>query len=668
MGIRTYQKDHLKELALPLVSVPSPELEQTVDSENPYIFWTKHPKNPMRVNLEIFRDGEQQRATPGGSWSGAISGRPELIAQLLPVLKELIEFAAVNTVEKYYHSFRTWWRIFDSVDVNYTKVESVADLSEIHRQYAVDQGIHRLAFSNFVRVVNLVRLALGLPQLHWFAPERRTGKRYLPPEWQTKAIRLKLKHEWFAILFRWDRAAELRDGEVPVDADEQRLLTNYQRFDAAYALIEPAIPRSAELWGELPSWKFRESGFSISDMLRGRFPDAYDIRIAFHLCLATTGWNPAVLIGLDVNDSFIETHPKDPKRYLMRGYKERGQSEQMTEGLLSSRGSAGMILKCVMEKSAPLRVKVDKDLAEKRTELSELKKSGATTDVQDAAKVELLRLQRLARSPWLYVSSKSGIDALDSKSFHRRLGGERKGSFVQDVVEDLNRTQASDRQITAITASDFRDAFAAYAYQVSGGMVLFVMKALGHRRPSTTQRYLDNTLLNERSQSLYSTFSGALWHEIKIHGRVDPTILARWSRDGEPTAEDRRRLEEYRALKRSRIGVGCKNPTSPPKKIAPAFRSDGVSKCNVQRCTLCVENAVIFPDSLDGLCKRLCELEYIQKNISVSAFLESSFGEEMDNTRIALACFDTGAVESAMKKWAEAIAQGRYRVIDLEGL
>lgn len=665
MGIRIYEKDHLKELAAPLVLVKPTETELDNDAANDYIFWTQHPNSPVRVNLEVFRDGEKQRAAPGGSWSGAMSGRPKLIAQLAPVLKELIEFAAHNTVEKYYHSFRAWWRIFDSVDAKYTKVETVADISEIHRQYAVDQGIHRLAFSNFVRVVNLARLAQGLPQLHWFAPERQTGKRYLPPDWQTKAIRLKLKHEWFAILFRWDRAEQLLAGNPPADSEEERLLTNYQRFNASYSLVEPVIPHSAKLWGELENWEFSARGLSIPDMLRGSFPDAYDIRIAFHLCLATTGWNPAVLIALDVTKPFIETHPKDPRRYLMRGFKDRGQSEQITEGLLSSRGSAGMILKLLIAKTELLRVEVKRDLDKKSLEFKALKKSGAASDVLDATKKENLRLQRLSRSPWLYVNAKGGIAALDSASYHRRLNREKTGSFVQEVVEELNLTQSADRQITAISASDFRDAFAAYAYQVSGGMVLFVMKALGHRRPSTTQRYLDNTLLNESSQNLYRTFSGALWHEIKIHGRVDPTILARWSRDGEPTEGDRQRLEDYRDLKRSRIGVGCKNPENPPPRIAPNFQPGGTSKCNVHRCTLCVENAVIFPDSLDGLCKRLTELEDIQKNISVSAFLESSFGEEMENTRMALECFAPADVEAALQKWREAIAQGRHRVMDL---
>lgn len=667
MGIRTYKKDHLKELASILVEVETSNVTASRLSNDDYNFWTRHPKRPTQVRLEIFRDGEVQRATPGGSWSGALSGRPKLIAQLAPVLKELVEFASNNTVEKYYHSFRQWWRIFDALDRKIKPVETVADISEIHRQYAIDQGMHRLAFSNFIRVVNLVRLSEGLPQLHWFAPERREGKRYLPPEWQTKAIRLKIKHEWFAILFRWDRANELLAGSIPADTEEERLLANYQRFSALYSPSEPLIPSSAKLWGELANWEFSARGFNIPDMLRGSFPDAYDIRIAFHLCLATTGWNPAVLLDLDIDKPFVELHPKDPRRYLMRGFKARGKSEQITEGLLSSRASAGMILKRLMEQTKSLRVELNRALDAKVKEYKLLQKSNVGSDALDRAKKELVKLEQTACSPWLYATANSGIGALDASSYHRRLDREKTGSFVQEVVEALNLTQASDRQVTAITASDFRDAYAAYAYQVSGGMILFVMKALGHRRLSATQRYLDNTLLNENSQNLYRTFSNALWHEMRIHGRVDPTILSRWSRDGEPTDNDRKRLEDYRSLRRSRIGVGCKDPTNPPNRIAPNFQTSGASKCNVHRCTLCVENAVIFPDSLDGLCKRQAELEFIQRTISVTAFLESSFEEELDNTRVALNCFAPSEVETTLQIWRGSIADGRHRVIDLEG-
>lgn len=669
MGIRQYKKDHLRELAAPLTAVHTQEKPEDSNPESAMLFWTRHSKRPTLVNLTLFRDGEAQRASPGGTWSGSFTGRPILIEQLAPVLKALVEYASPQTVDKYLHSLRAWWRILDTVDALGSKpVDSVMDLSELHRQRALDEGIHRLAFSNFVRLVNLVRLAKKVTQLHWFAPDRKIKNRYLPPEWQTRAIRFRLKHEWFRTLTRWERADELMIGSAPLNPDEENLLRNYIRFKAAQSAIGGEIPRSNELWEGQPGWKFADQGYSITDMLRGFYPDAYDVRVAFHLCLANTGWNPSVLLDLDVNDDFFEPHPKDSTRYLMRGFKARGESEQVTEGLVKSRGSAGMVIQQLMQLTKPLRSQLQRLASELFSAYEELKSNGAPANELNRAKAEFLRVQRHARSVWLYVSAQRGIAALDNASFHRSLSRKKTGSFVTDIVEKLNETQPSDRQISAITATDFRDAFAAYAYSISGGMVLYVMKALGHKRPRTTQDYLNNSLLNEEGQRLYRTFSNALWSEIKIHGRVDPTILAKWSRDGIVTDTERRRLDEYRALKRSRIGVGCKDPTAPPPRIAPDFIPDGISLCPVQRCTLCFENAVIFPESLPGLAKRFVELEHIKRNISVSAYLESSFGEELENTGMALGCFDPAEVQQNVQYWEAEIAQGRHFICDLEGV
>jgi hypothetical protein len=194
------------------------------------------------------------------------------------------------------------------------------------------------------------------------------------------------------------------------------------------------------------------------------------------------------------------------------------------------------------------------------------------------------------------------------------------------------------------------------------------MKALGHKSLRSTQVYLDNTLLNEQSVKLYQAFSNAMWTEIKVHKRLDPTVIAKFSRDGEASDEQCQRLAMYRSLRRSRIGVGCKDPAHPPSHIAPNFRADGKALCHVQRCTLCLEHAVIFPDSLPGLCKRLAELRFIKGRMSAVAFIESSFGEETENTELALAAFDPDAVADQLREWEGCINDGLHRVVELDGL
>jgi hypothetical protein len=170
------------------------------------------------------------------------------------------------------------------------------------------------------------------------------------------------------------------------------------------------------------------------------------------------------------------------------------------------------------------------------------------------------------------------------------------------IVERINEHRSlSDGNIPWVKASDFRDIFAEYVYRVSGGSVLAVQKALGHRSPFTTSKYLDNKIINAASARTFVTYTNEMWSMCFSSGQLDHTVLRQILEREHITPEQRLRLAEYRKLKKSRIGVGCKDPTNPPARIAPQFKPNGQTLCTVQRCTLCIENAVIAPESLDGL-------------------------------------------------------------------
>lgn len=678
MGIRRYKKDHLRELAPALVEVPAEVLHPAGD--NPLVFWTRH-KHPTLVNLHVFADGED--GVPEGTRSSnkpsrPFTGRSLLIAELAPALRALLEYAAPRTVSQYLQALRDWWRLFDTVERDAAKpgvapapVQSVENIGELHRQRAFDDNMDRGGFGSVLAAVNIVRKTKGMRQLLWQRPEPKPRTRPLPPEWQVREVRLALKHGWFATLDRWQTADELLAGRAPTDEEERRRLMNYTAFDVARARAAHPRPSAVQIWNGMSPTTFGNRGFSVPDMLRGRYPDAEDIRYAFHLCLASTGWNPAVLLALDANSAFIETHPKDPTRYLLRGYKARSRSEQHTEGLYKSQGSAGVILQTLVSRTAPLREQLRKELAGQEAAYQRMLLERVSSAALDEQRKVVAKLRIGVSSLWLYVTPSLDeivwLDPHDS-SYSRGVNQGDRTSFLDGLVARLNAHRPEDRKLVALKAGDFRDAFAAYAYRISGGMILYVMKALGHKSLSSTQVYLDNTLLNDQSVQLYQTFSNALWSEIKVHKRLDPTLIAKCSRDGDASAADRERLERYRSLRRSRIGVGCKDPTRPPSRIAPNFRADGKAMCHVHRCMLCLEHAVIFPDSFPGLAKRLAELRAIRRRMSVVAFLESSFGEEMENTELALRGFDTEAVTAQVREWEGRIGDGSHRVVDLDGL
>jgi hypothetical protein len=681
MGIRASNntKDHLRHPgsvpALALVVSPSPP----TSTEDSLRFETSHIDKPCFVDLTVFKEGEFQPSKKGGNWAGPFKGRPELIAELLPAIRDQWAPLAEKSVEQYLASLRAWWRLFDALEATASApaiLTSTTQLSDLHRQCALDKGMRRMVFGNFLRLANTTRTALGLRPLHWQSPEDKAGNSHLPPTWQTDHVRRALKHRWFAALDRWALADELRQQGASLapqmpssDPERARLLRNYVHFDVVVASSRHPRPAKEALWESVSKKVFYRKGYSVGDMLRGRYPDGDDIRAAFHLCLATTGWNAAVLLSLDVDEPFIESHPKDPGRYIMRGTKWRaGGTEQVSEGLFKTQGSAGVVLRTLIARTAPLREQLRRELQACNVRFVELKSdaSGRSAEL-DQVRRRITALEQGARSPWLFASQASvDIQWLTDNDFAKSVE-KLTASYIGDLIVNLNRHQPEDRQLTRLTASDLRDAYAVNAYHASSGSILSVMKALGHRQPRSTQVYLNNTLLREEHRKLFGTFSAGLWQEMATNGRVDPTILAKLSRDGVATTEQRERLRNYRTIMLSRIGVGCKDPLNPPRHIAPDFVPDGKVMCHVQRCTLCVEHAVILPESLPGLCKRLAELRDLRSRMGVGAFQESSFLEEMDNTELALQAFDAAEVERNITDWSGRIASGTHRVIEFDG-
>jgi hypothetical protein len=483
-------------------------------------------------------------------------------------------------------------------------------------------------------------------------------------------VRFELKQRWYETLARWDRADLLLKGERPLTKAEARLKKNYERFRQTTQEFKTARPSAAQLYRGLSVDQFYAASFSTNEMLEGFYPNAFDIRCAFHYCLAVTGWNPATLLRIQVDKEYLRINIKDKNRYVMYGHKGRGDSEHINHGLINSKASAGNVVQTLVSRTEPLRSQL-------RTELKlQLKRqrsmSGRASRMQtDAIRQKIAQLRAKIRSPWLYTPA--GTDTicnLTKKTYTRgesRTGG-RLRSFLREFITRLNKNKPKGSKLILFDASDFRDDYAHANHELSGGNVRYVMRVLRHRRAGTTGGYLDNSRLNDESDRLYRAFSSSLWAEIKSHKRVDTTILAKWSRDGFVSSADRARLTEYRTMRRSRINTGCKDPTNPPRHIAPRFVRDGQSMCQVQRCVLCPENVVIFPDSLSGLCMRQAELLHHKSTMSATAFLESSFPAELDRLEWVLHFFDTAQVSYHRTDWLKRIADGHHRVVEFEGL
>ena len=84
-------------------------------SLDPLVFWTNHPDENTRVDLNEFALGVHVQPR-FGAWNGPFTGRPQLIAELVPHLRERLQKLSTSSVDTYINSLRAWWRLFDGLE------------------------------------------------------------------------------------------------------------------------------------------------------------------------------------------------------------------------------------------------------------------------------------------------------------------------------------------------------------------------------------------------------------------------------------------------------------------------------------------------------------------------------------------------------------------------
>lgn len=671
MSLRDINKDHLAEhrgLELVPGGVPLP------DFQDPLKFWTHHPKEPTLADLTVFAEGERANPT-SGKWAGPFTGRPHLIRQLMPAIQSSLTAVSRASVGNCISSLRVWWRILDAVELAaeqarqpMARVEDVRQLTRAHADFAYGNGQWKARHPNrtrhFLRLVNLTLRSLGEPELHWAVPEGAKVVRRLPPEDQTTAIRIRLKQKWYEILRFWALMDRIRNGGFkPATNEEARLLVHWQHFTKVQQRCGTALPSAEELRNGLTNQGFRyKTGLTLTTMRLAAFPDRRQADTAFYLCLAHTGWNPATLYSLDASRAkdVLRDHPRDPSRYLLTGTKARaGGAEQPVEGLWKTKAGPGYIIKAWMQRTELLRGQLETMLAAERTKYRQMTQDGAGPEDLASQLKSVQRLEEGCRSVWLFAGE-AGIGWLTPRGNQTYHGLDGHGcDFLTAFINQVNRERADrgEPPIQRVTASDFRDIFAVYVWRVSGGNIFAVMWWLKHRFVRTTEGYVDTHILNQERDEQARTFVHHLL-DLLGAGRFDVTILAHLQRYGAVTQEMERRLAEYRALQRSRVGIACKDPFHPPSNIQPES-DDRV--CRPQRCLLCKHHAVILPESMDGVAMRVTELETIKTSIPVEAWSDL-LAEELRNGLDVLKLFPCADVRNARERWSKAIEIGRHHV------
>jgi len=361
-------------------------------------------------------------------------------------------------------------------------------------------------------------------------------------------------------------------------------------------------PRTISVW---PRGYAEDRPF---DRYRWFVPLAEDTVACLTLVLLHTGWNLDTVFNIDISslDTWCQQRLGSDAEETVAIFSNKGRTnrEQVAFSLTRPEFHPYRLIKDMTEHTEPLR-------ADLRRKLAAVEKEPPTPSRQD----RLLKLRKAIASPWLFLK----INGSSGDPITGRVGVlERQGTFLV-----LFRTLLASAGLDlTLKPSDMRDAFASFLYENSLYNILLVKRALGHQSLDATKHYLRQRRMLAQRFADFTAWSDGLFDEIKRFQTVDPTILYIRVRFGDITADQRRRLADYRL--RTRMGMGCLEPEHPPDQIAP-MHSGGL--CTVQRCILC-RHGVIFNDSFVPLAQRLAELHVIRGHTPIDRWHASSFQTE----------------------------------------
>lgn len=700
MSIGKTNKDHLMGHAG--VAAVGGEPPEPPKSDDPLYFWTNHPMDNYAVDLHPFADGEFENPHPngvkGGFWGGAYTGRPSLIAELAPAIQASVSLLGKGSAMVCESALRAWWRIFDAYEItplpngqHPPRIESVADLNELHEAFAHQQGISRRYFVIFRNLASATRQFMKLSLLFWVAPKDNDSIRTLIPDDQAKELKTALKQDWERVRKTWAGNDAIRQeenrrtsGETArhLDEEEDRLLKNWQHFQSIQLKTGRILPTGEQLLDGKRHVTLSHHNLQRKLMRSILFPTVEEADIAYHMALMNSGWNPSTLANLDAESPYlVTTHPKDQGQLVLtseggdapqeeeeatlQAPKPRARNKvQFCTGLVKHTSSPPFIVAAYLKRVESLRELLKQQHADAVKELEGMRSRQADAKIIEAQYLKTQKLRQGCRCVWLYVDFGGNINWLNLRYFARyqRNGSTQMVSYLTLILDRLNakRTEHGKSHIAAVTPSDFRDIYARWVYKTSGGNILAVMLALGHKSITSTINYVENNIFSAENDAHTLRFMTHLIGQLR-EGRIDLTILAQLVRHGALTPEMEARLKEYRTLMKTRVGAGCSNPRNPPAHVAPNHVPGRL--CGTHRCLKDCPNAKFLPESVDGVAMRFEELLLMLERLPRETFLRGEFDKELGEVESLLeTLYPSEKVRLAREKWRQRITSGKHIV------
>jgi hypothetical protein len=386
---------------------------------------------------------------------------------------------------------------------------------------------------------------------------------------------------------------------------------------------------------------------SLVGSLRWSVPSRSDTGVFLWLFLLKTGWNLSTACGIDVldPDGWYQSHPQNDLLVVIHAFKRRADRHQFAISMTRSPWHPYQIVCFMIERTKPLRDRVLAELVEKRLRFAE--------DPVPELRAEIDRLEQLSRTPWLFASRGS---AGPVSGF---TGNGRNRGLLEVARLAAKRSGLTDgcSELLSVVTKDARHAWMRHAYVHSNYHLLITSFAGGHRSLQSTRHYIQSRRYRAHSEAEIRKVQNALFSEIECGGVVDPTRLSLLVERGKITSEQERRLSDIR--QRTRVGMGCLDPRSPPKQIDPDHPEGAI--CRVQRCTGC-QHGVVFPESMPPLACRFAELLELKRTMPIASWIGSSLADEYESIEQTLAHFDTSHVSTEVSAWTAKLHSGEIIV------
>lgn len=610
---------------------------------------------------EFALGGNENTVAKSTSWSGNYSGRPHFAREIYNLL--FLTNPGESTATATRAAMRQFFRFLDDRATAGEVVERSIDVTDAHGPAFIqwlngdehNYGVAKTA-------LNRMRTLAGGRLLFWPTRRRSLSVREEPIDDKTlKRFFHALRHEARFIEAMYDegehRAAM---GSDPRGSDSAAWLPAENRLWLVKTLLKEGLPDSQTLRAmgareafesqlEGPSYLApgaeERSSRGVSGLIRWLVPGFSEISVFFWLFLLGTGWNYSTACAVDATDpeGWAQPHPQSEGFAVIHAFKNRASRHQFAISMTKPKWHPFRVLQYVIARTLPLRNEIRRRLALLRAE----HKAAAESDLQLMKQIE--RHERLLRTPWLFFSGKTEGRINGFLSDGTSVGLNRVG---RAVIEAHGLAEKHPRLLSIVT-SDARHTWIGHAYVQSGYQVLLTQLASQHASVRTLKHYLRSRRYREHSEAQVRKLQDALFEEIGEGRIVDPTRLRLLVEQGRITPEQERRLADIR--QRTRLGMGCLNPKSPPRHVAPDHQQGKL--CRVQRCTGCA-NGIVFPESLPLLARACAELLHLRRSMPVAAWDGSSFADEHESITETLKSFAADAVAAEIAAWTEKLNRG----------